>query len=345
MTFKRFSFLIFTFCYGVMIYGQKAKVATVGFYNLENLFDTVNDTTINDEEFLPEGKRNWTEEKYLEKQANMAYVISQIGTDIAPQGLSVLGVSEVENLKVLQDLVSQPSIKNRNYQIVHYDSKDFRGIDVALIYNPEHFKVDSSRIIDLPILRDGVPYHTRDILYVAGKFDGESMIFLVNHWPSRRGGEQTTAPDRNKGAQLCRDVVDDALSKNPEAKVWIMGDLNDDPTSESLKGYLRTKAKVADVKPNDVFNPFEDFYRRGIGTGAYRDNWSLFDNIIFTEPLLEKPQDGYYYIKAGIFNKKWLVQPSGQYKGYPFRTFSFDTYQHGYSDHFPVYVVIAKNVE
>jgi hypothetical protein len=124
-----------------------------------------------------------------------------------------------------------------------------------------------------------------------------------------------------------------------------MGDLNDDPTSESVKSFLRAKGKKSDVEKGGIYNPMEDFYRRGIGSNAYQDNWSLFDQILITEPLLDNNQNGYYFYKANVFNKKFLIQPSGKYKGYPFRTFSFDVYQGGYSDHFPVYIAIVKNVD
>jgi predicted extracellular nuclease len=324
---------------------QNVKIATVGFYNLENLFDTENDTLINDEEFLPDGAKHWTLDKYNEKLANMAYTISLIGTDIAPQGLSILGIAEIENRKVVEDLINQPLLASRKYEIIHFDSKDFRGIDVGIIYNPLHYTPDTSYIIPLVIMSNGVERYTRDILYTKGMFDGEEMVFLVNHWPSRRGGEKTSAPNRNKGAQLCRNVIDQAMEENPNAKIIVMGDLNDDPTSESVKSFLRAKGKKSDVEKGGIYNPMEDFYRRGIGSNAYQDNWSLFDQILITEPLLDNNQNGYYFYKANVFNKKFLIQPSGKYKGYPFRTFSFDVYQGGYSDHFPVYIAIVKNVD
>ena len=312
------------------------KVVAVGFYNLENLFDTENDTTINDEEFLPDGGRGWTEERYAEKQANMAYVISEIGKDKAPQGLSVLGVAEIENRKVLEDLVSQASLKDRNYKIVHFDSKDARGIDVALLYNPSHFIPTHSQIIDLPIFNDdSIPRYTRDILYVKGDLDGDEVHFLVNHWPSRRGGADRTDPHRIRGAKICKEVIDSLTVIDPNVKVIVMGDVNDDPTSESVKSGLMAVADKDDAKIGRMYNPMEDFYRRGQGSNAYRDNWSLFDQMIFTPGWLDTEDDGYFFYRANIFNKQFLVQRKGQYKGYPFRTFSGSNYQSGYSDHYP----------
>ena len=323
---------------------KKYKIAGVGFYNLENLFDTENDTLINDEEFLPDGARTWTPERYQEKLANMAHVISQIGLPDLKNGLSVLGVSEIENRKVLEDLVIQPAIKDRNYQIIHYNSPDPRGVDVAFLYNPKHFIPMVSKPIPLIIFDDEVRRYTRDVLYIKGLLDHDTIHVMVNHWPSRGGGEAKTAPSRNKGAKLCRNVVDSLLAITPDAKIFVMGDLNDDPTNESLKSYLRTVSNIKDVHKTGMFNPYEDMYRRGQGSNAYRDSWSLFDQIVISEGVTKPKNNGYYYFKANVFNKDFLIQKTGQYKGYPFRTFSGDTYQSGYSDHFPSYVYLIKEI-
>jgi hypothetical protein len=323
---------------------KKYKIASIGFYNLENLFDTVDDTLINDEEFLPTGARAWTDERYQEKLTNMAFVISQIGIQDAKAGLSVLGVSEIENKKVLEDLVVQPSIKDRNYQIIHYDSPDGRGVDVGLLYNPKHFTPISSRPIPLLIFNDGYRRFTRDVLYVKGLLDADTIHVMVNHWPSRSGGEAKTAPSRNSGAKLCRAVIDSVLNIVPDAKMFVMGDLNDDPTDASLKSYLRAVGNIKDVHKTGMFNPYEEMYKRGQGSNAYRDSWSLFDQIVISKGVADKSTKGFYYFKANVFNKEFLVQPTGQYKGYPFRTFSGDTYQSGYSDHFPSYVYLIREI-
>ena len=342
MKFPLFTFFI---ALSLPIFSQtdQVKIATVGFYNLENLFDTVDDTLINDEDFLPDGDNHWTDEKYQEKLTNMAYVISQIGIETVPSGLSLLGVSEIENKKVLEDLVQQPSIADRNYKIVHHDSPDRRGIDVALLYNPEHFKVTGYSDHEVDIKYDGKKGYTRDVLLVTGLMDGEEMHILVNHWPSRRGGEQASAPKRLKAAKVNRQIVDSLFAINPDSKIVIMGDLNDDPTNISVKNGLRAARKKRSAKTTGLYNPMYDFYRRGIGSNAYRDNWSLFDQIIVSEGLLND-EDGYYFFKANVFNKRFLIQRSGRYKDYPFRTFSGNTYQGGYSDHFPVYMYLIKKV-
>jgi len=340
------SFVLFMFfSFGLLAQNDQFKAISVGFYNLENLFDFERDTTIRDSEFTPWGKRAWTEEKYKEKQANMAYVISQLGIDVTPAGLSILGVSEIENKRVLEDLVKQESIADRNYQIVHRDSPDRRGIDVALLYNPAHFNVTDVKMENINFLvNEGDTLRTREIMHVVGVLDGDTTHVLVNHWPSRSGGEKRSSPRRNKAAQKCTMIIDSLKALNPDVKVLVIGDLNDDPTSTSTKGILRAKGKIKDVSEKDMFNPMYDYYRRGLGSNAYRDNWSLFDQIILSPGYLDKEQDGYFFYKAIIFNKKYLIQRSGQYKGYPFRTFSGDKYQGGYSDHFPVFVYLVKKV-
>ena len=175
----------------------KYKIATVGFYNLENLFDAENDTSINDEEWLPTASKLYTNEIYRDKLGNLSHVISLLGKEETPDGLAVIGVAEIENRRVLEDLCAMPKIKSRNYQIVHYNSPDARGIDVALLYNPSYFKVLESGPLNVPLKNpDGTPYATRDVLWVYGLFNGEPMYFFVNHWPSRRGGEEASAPSR-----------------------------------------------------------------------------------------------------------------------------------------------------
>lgn len=324
---------------------KQYKVACVGFYNVENLFDTVDDPEKRDSEYTPEGRRRWTETLYAGKQANLARVISELGTEITPDGIAVLGVAEVENRKVLEDLVKEPKIADRNYQIVHYESPDERGIDVGFLYQPKYFKLDGSRAIPLIIYQDdGDRNFTRDILHVWGELDGEEMHFLVNHWPSRRGGEKRSQPGRNAGAMVCKNVKDSLQAINPNTKVVIMGDLNDDPTSPSVKQVLAAKSKIKDTKPGDVFNPMYDFYRKGIGSNAYRDAWSLFDQVIVSYGLVNKREKGYRFHKAVVYNKPYLIQRSGQYKGYPFRTFDWDNYIGGYSDHFPSYIFLIKEV-
>lgn len=326
---------------------QKAqyKIGAIGYYNLENLFDTLDAPGVRDEEFLPDGKRLWSPERYLEKLNNMAKVISEVGTDLTPDGLAILGVSEIENRTVLEDLVVHPKLKERNYQIVHYDSPDERGIDVGFLYNPKYFEVTRSKpypvmLYDKNAERD----FTRDVLLVSGNFDGEPIHIMVNHWPSRSGGEKASQHKRAAAAKVCKMLADSLANAEPFSKILIMGDLNDDPTSPSVKNVLQGIGQKNKVRKGNLYNPWWDIHRRGFGTLAYRDSWNLFDQIIISHGLITKKSGGYKYYKANIFNKKYLIQKTGRYKGYPFRTFGGDKYQGGYSDHFPVYVVLLKEI-
>lgn len=348
MVFYRYIALVFCLlAFSNLALSQKKdfKVACIGFYNLENLFDTVNDTLINDEDFLPEGEKAWSQDKYDEKIGNMAYVISKLGKDITRQGISILGVSEIENRKVLQDLVAHPLLAKREYKIVHYDSPDKRGIDVALLYQASHFKVIESKNHPLKVYaEEGYRKYTRDVLYVRGSLDGEPINILVNHWPSRRGGTARSAPDRNEAAKLCKAIIDSLDMVYPGSKTILMGDLNDDPTSPSVKTFLRAKKNPDEVKKGELYNPMEVFYDNGIGSNSWRNSWSLFDQVIVSKGLLDNTQEGYFYYKAEVFNKKFLTHKSGQYKGYPFRTFSGNSYKGGYSDHYPVFVYLLKEI-
>jgi hypothetical protein len=319
----------------------KYKVALVGFYNLENLFDTINDVGfLVSEEYTPEGPNKWTSQRYHDKLKNMAYVISKIGTETSPDGVAILGVSELENRHVLEDLVKEPSIKDRNYQIVHYDSPDLRGVDVALLYQPKYFQVTNSR--SLRLYMADTSFKTRDQLVVSGLLDGEMISVVVNHWPSRSGGERASRPKRNAAGDLSRHIVDSLLTINKNAKIFVMGDLNDDPINPSVKDHLRTKGKQADLQAGDMFNPMLKMYKDGIGSLAYRDTWNLFDQIIISQGLLGEDKSTFKFLHARVFNKDFLKQQEGAYTGYPLRTFAGGVYMNGYSDHFPVYVTLIK---
>lgn len=323
---------------------QSFKVGLIGFYNLENLFDTLDTPDVRDTEFTPAGAKNYNTRIYQEKLYNLSKVISEMGADLSPDGVALLGVSEIENRSVLEDLVAQPSIADRNYQIVHYDSPDRRGIDVGLLYNPKYFTVTESRAVPLMIYEeDGeTRIFTRDILLVGGEYDGEKMYVMVNHWPSRRGGEAASARLRNAGALVCKNLTDSIRAAVPDAKVVIVGDLNDDPTSPSVSQVLAASGKKNRVRKGGFYTPMWEFFRKGMGSNAWRDAWSLFDQIILSDNWLSEKQPGYRFYQAYIFNPNYMVQKSGHFIGYPYRTFSGDTYLGGYSDHFPVYMAIIK---
>ncbi|HQW12455.1 MAG TPA: endonuclease/exonuclease/phosphatase family protein [Saprospiraceae bacterium] len=321
------------------------KVANIGFYNLENLFDTLDTPGKLDEEFLPTGAKLYNSDTYKKKLTNLAGVISRLGTKYSPDGIAILGVSEVENRKVLEDLIAQPALAERHFGIVHYESPDFRGIDVGLIYQPRYFKVLNSRPVEMPIYKeDSVKVRTRDILYVTGLFGEDTIHILVNHWPSRRGGETATEPLRIRAAAICRGIKDSLVRLNVNAKVIVMGDLNDDPSSKSMVSTLSAKGKTAKVGTNDMFNPMYTFYEKGIGTTAYRDAWSLFDQIVLSPGWLQLSDGGYHFYKANVFNEKDITQLTGKFKGYPLRTYSGDQFINGFSDHFPVFITLISKI-
>ncbi|MCD4729216.1 MAG: endonuclease/exonuclease/phosphatase family protein, partial [Bacteroidales bacterium] len=305
----------------------------MGFYNLENLFDTINDAELFlNEEFTPQSEKQWTSSRYHEKLSNIAFVISKMATDVTPDGVAVLGVCEVENRGVLEDLVLEPSIKERNYQIVHFDSPDARGIDVGLLYNPQFFEVTNSKSYKLS-LDDDSSFLSRDQLVVTGLMEKEKIHIIVNHWPSRRGGEEVSRPKRNAAGDLSRYIVDSLLTLDLNAKILVMGDLNDDPVNQSVIEYLRAKGNQEQLKKGDLFNPMHQLYLDGSGTLAYRKKWNLFDMVIISQGLLGENKSDYKFYKAVVFDENFLKQKEGDYAGYPNRTYAGKLYLGGYSDH------------
>lgn len=337
---RLFFFLLLS---SITLQAQQYDVALVGFYNLENLFDTLDTPDVRDTEFTPTGDKRYTGKIYQEKQNNLARVVAEIGTDIHADGLAVLGVCEIENRDVLEDFVKHPNFQRRNYRIVHFDSPDRRGIDVGLIYNPKYFLPLETRTLPVVMPNPGRDSTlSRDILWVKGDLQGEEVHFFVNHWPSRSGGEAASQHKRVYAAEQAKAVMDQVRAENPDAKMILMGDLNDDPISPSVKEVLRGKRKVKDVELLDTYNPMWNLYRAGTGTLAWRDSWNLFDQILLTRGLVDKQVGGWQFRRAYVFNPPYLMQKSGQYRGYPFRTFVGDEYMGGFSDHLPVYTVLVR---
>ena len=324
------------------------KIHTIAFYNVENLFDTINDVNKNDEASpIMEIKFNRSE-IYKKKVENMASVIADIGSDLVNKSPSIVGLSEVENRNVIEDLLNNKHLLNKNYDIVHYDSPDERGIDVGLIYNKDVFKVNSTKSHELIIYDNNSSKrnYTRDQLVVSGLLDNELIHIIVNHWPSRSGGEERSRAGRMAAAELNKKIIDSLQGKYKNAKIITMGDFNDDPHDDSMKKILNAKKYIEDVKTNGIYNPMEVILSdQGIGSNAYRDAWQLFDQILVTEPFLNKKYDSYQFYKAGIFNKSYLINKAGRYKGYPFRSFSWGSFTGGYSDHLPPYIYLIKEIK
>ncbi|MDP2424325.1 MAG: endonuclease/exonuclease/phosphatase family protein [Bacteroidales bacterium] len=319
---------------------KKARVACIAFYNVENLFDTINSPGINDLEFTPFGSNRWNTEKYQNKLAKLSQVISCVGNDLVKGGPDLIGLSETENRSVLEDLINTPALRGSSYGIVHYDSPDRRGVDVALLYKKSVFQVTNSttNLLTMPGQTD---FYSRDQLVVSGLLDGELIHVIVNHWPSRANGPEYRA----EAAKLSRRLYDSLMQTHKNAKIFIIGDLNDDPVDKSVAKVLGAKFRLKKVGKGDIFNPFWQMHRDGIGSLAYRDAWNLFDQIIISEPVLNAPADKWKFLKARVYNPRTLLQKEGAYAGYPWRTFAGGAYSGGYSDHLPVYVLLVKEAK
>lgn len=326
----------------------QSKRYTALFYNVENLFDTIQDPTIYDTEFIPSGSKEWNSHKYNKKLENLERLFYSIAQENRAYP-TVMGVSEVENRNVLEDIASMPKLLPANYQICHYDGPDARGVDVAFFYRPDQFEYEGSESIkaEIPGAREG--FRTRDILTMWGKIDGEDFFFVVSHWPSRRGGQNSSAFLREGVAAQIKSICDSVRQENPAMKCVVMGDFNDDPGDKSVSEDLGAKLKKDKLEKGDFFNPFWQMHKDGYGTLVYNDIWNLFDNIVVSDNVanapegtleLWKPKKGDYY--GFIYKAEFLFQKEGQYKGYPLRTYVGNNFQGGWSDHLPVYIFLVK---
>ncbi|MBT8262227.1 MAG: endonuclease/exonuclease/phosphatase family protein [Bacteroidia bacterium] len=343
--------MILSFCCSITFHAQQQrtfKIHTIAFYNLENLFDFKDDPFTFDDDRTPEGKDHWTEKNYRAKLQNMARVISEIGKDATGQSPTIIGVCEIENRTVLEDLINEDPLGKEGYGIVHFDSPDRRGIDVALLYRKNVFTPSHYKSIELLLYNEQdrkKRIYTRDQLIVSGMLDGERIHIIVNHWPSRSGGEARSRPKRLKAAWLNKRIIDSLWSLDPYAKIVSMGDFNDDPGSQSIKKVLQTLHDRNTNELKRLYNPMEYMHKKGLGTLAYRDGWNLFDQIIISSELIKREYDSYRYYKAGIHSNTKLITSSGRYKGYPFRSFTDSGFTGGYSDHFPVYIYLIKEID
>ena len=336
-------FILLILSVGALSAQNVAHRIPIAFYNVENLFDC-NDDANDDAEFLPQGKREWTNERYQEKLNNIARVLGSI----ADNGAAVVGLAEVENRHVLEDLVRNPSIRKRNYSIIHYDSPAPRGIDCALLYDARVFRPKSSgvRFIALP---DESPIPTRDILFATGTIENEVFHFIVAHWPSRYGGDPASAGRRMVAAQTMRQVADSLLREYPGSKAILMGDFNDDPFDASVVEGLNLCQTIEETHAADLFSPMLSMYRQGAGTLAYKGEWNLFDIMAVSGNLLKKNTQGLHLYQdpeshqlAYVFRRDYLLQQTPKHRGEPLRTFAGGKYIGGYSDHLPVYLYLTK---
>ena len=376
---------------------KQVRVATVGFLNVENLWDTVrsadyidgtkdksnpafhrsipldsikylevtekdykgvwNDESLagkkvvrmqgGSEEFTPKSGKNYTYKIYKQKLENEAKVISEMGRAYTGTAPVVVGLIEVENRQVVEDLVKEPALAKYDYGVVHYNSYDYRGIDVAFIYQKRRFTPSKSWKKEVKVFGDnGNREYTRDILVLTGFLDNEKVAFFLNHWPSRRGGEAASLPKRNAAAAILKKEMDSVKSLDPSIKLIAMGDFNDDPISPSLKNYLKAVGNPKDLnEENHYLNLMYPLYKKGVASLAYQDAPNLFDQIIVSSNLYSPNNElrkDYSIFKAEVFAPAYLVNKEGNYKGYPFRSWNGDQFTGGYSDHFPAFVVLQK---
>lgn len=320
---------------------RKVQVAGIAFYNFENLFDTIpNNPEGRDLEFTPGGSRQWDSRKYNIKVHNLAYAISQFKTRTTPYGPAIIGISEIENRSVIEDVVNQPELRDLGLQIVHHDSPDARGVDVGLIYNPRYFRVDNVTNHRLTALN----FRTRDQMCVVGRLLGQPLAVIVNHWPSRLGGQERSEPNRVAAAELSKSIADSLWTVNPEMAVIIMGDLNDDPQNKSCAKILGAAKKADNVDDHGFYNPWWEILDRGIGTLAYNSSWNLFDQIIISGNLVGAPDDKWNFFEARVLNFDFLRDTEGTRQGYPKRTFASGSFLGGYSDHFPTEIFLRRYV-
>ncbi|MGB1308266.1 MAG: endonuclease [Oceanihabitans sp.] len=310
----------------------KPNIHTIAFYNTENLFHVFDNTIKHDNDFLPKADKRWTAKRYKNKLRKLGYAITNIGRDNNGKHPAIIGVAEVENAKVIQDLIASKHLAKCNYNFVHYNSPDERGIDVGFIYDQSIFTVEASQVFSIELFNNaGKPDYTRDILLVTGLLSGCKIHVIVNHWSSRREGQKETEHKRMAASDKVGEIISNLKLQDSNAKILVMGDFNDDPSSKSIKRL---------VAGYNLFNPMETLRSYTRGTTKHNRLWNLFDQIIFTTNFFETSANSLQFESANIFDPKFLKLSNGKYKGTPFRTYVGKKYKGGYSDHFPVYITL-----
>ncbi|MEL6810478.1 MAG: endonuclease [Bacteroidota bacterium] len=311
---------------------KKKHRYSIGFYNLENLFDTVDDPNTLDDDFTEHSERRWNEKRLRKKLKKLGRVISNMGYADIEHPPVLLGVAEVENATVLKGLINSKFLKKKEYDFVHFDSPDERGIDNALLYRKDYFSVLKKEAHTVYLTNEeGERDYTRDILYVYGKLEDQPLHILVNHWPSRRKGTDETSHKRMVAAERNLDLLKSIQQEDPNARVVIMGDFNDDPYSESIKKLVS----------EGMYNPMELLLTKYEGTLNYKNTWHLFDQILISHNFLRGHDNSFRFKDADIYNPLEIQEYKGKFKGLPFRTYVGKKYKGGFSDHFPVYAVFS----
>lgn len=313
----------------------KKKVVLLEWYNVENLFDTIDDPHTADNEFTPDGLKKWNTERYQKKLKELSNVIFSADSNIAP---TFIGLAEVENYTVLKDLISQKKFKNTNYQIAHYETSDPRGIDVALIYNADIFRPIEQKQIAI-FDKKGNKIRTREILYIKGIIGKDTLYFFLNHWKSRSGGVAKTEFKRILAAKTLRNSIDSILKIKPNANIISMGDFNDTPFDKSLNTVLNASNDSIFESPVELFNLNAYLSKKNIGTFSYKNKWYMLDNIIVSQNILD-PKNKIHAEENAVVLKNKLdsyYNPKAD-DTIPKKTYGGKTYFGGVSDHFPIYL-------
>ena len=319
---------------------QTKESHDVLFYNVENLFDTSDDPETYDDDFLPTAKKEWNEERFQAKIEKLGEVISAVNS----KGPLFIGLVEIENSYVINQLLASNKLKDINYNFAHFDSPDERGIDVALVYNEDYFEVQSKEPLTV---RLGDNDKTRDILYVKGVISGESNAFhiFVNHWPSRREGAEKSEPKRVAAATVLRKKIDKIQGEDADANILVMGDFNDYPNNNSIKNTLKAKNSQS-ISNDELFNLAASLHEADKGSYNYRGDWGMLDQMMVSNSLLSKNKGMYSVKQRGleIFDEEFILFYDKKYKeSKPSKTYGGNNYYGGYSDHLPIYITLYRN--
>ena len=309
---------------------------SVAFYNLDNLYDTIDNAKTNDDEFTPQGKNKWNTFRYKQKLIKLSKVLSDFDGKSSPD---VLGVCEIENKSVLLDLSN--AINSLKYEIVHSDSRDERGADVALLFNKQKFKLVNFKKYT-PVFKDDTADKTRDILWVKLLCTSslDTFQFIVCHFPSRREGQIESEPKRIEVAKLCKKAINENCNLKTQNLI-LMGDFNDEPSNKSIKDVIA--ASNLNKQPDaSIVNLMFQFSENGEGTYRYKNKWNVLDQFLLSYMLISSKTTHYVPNSVFIKNEKWMLQ-TGKFAGYPFRTYAGSKWLNGYSDHLPIGLRIQLN--
>ncbi|MBD1397654.1 endonuclease/exonuclease/phosphatase family protein [Pontibacter sp. JH31] len=333
-----FSLTFLSGCASLPTSTKKPKLHTIAFYNTEKLYDTENDPKTDDDGFTPNGIMKWDKIRYNAKIKQIASVIETIG---GKNGPAVIGLSDIENRKVLEDLVNASPLRKRRYKIIHYDSPDPEGLDVALLYNPKVFKPTAHTNISIKFSEKG--FSSRDILQVQGTLQGEPVTFYVNHWPEDKGSAALGNSRRREAATELRRQIDLQKKSDKNTKIIVLGDFSDEPKSATMERIVKATGRPNPAYQEELFNTFYLWYVQGRGSFHTRNDNKMYDQILISKSLVGTG-NGLHYVhgSAQIHDPEFTKYTFGRYKDTPRQTWSGTLYIGGYSDHFPVYIKLQQ---